>query len=409
MSESGRSDRRPPPDQTVGERIAFYRRRAGLSQAELAGRLGRSTGYLANIEQGSRPLDRLPLLRRLADALGVTIADIHPDAAYPAAPVVDADPTGLLAVLAGHPELHPSSPSTLSLEEATAAAAGLEDLDDEVLVASLVELLPSLDAGAANAKGRARARWEAPRCVAYRVAADALARAEEPTGSWVATERAIDAGSCTDDPLLGVAALLASARSFLVAGRLIQAHAAATTVAEASSGEGPKRWSLAGAAHLVLAEVVAARADRRLADEHLSAASTLADRVGEAEDHYRTGFSSTAVALTAMRVFLALEDAGRAKAAAEDLDATALPDRSRARYLVDYARAELLRAQPRHALALLVEADRLAPELAGTDADMQAAIASLSGFSARVRGGTSDLARLRQKTDDRSRGTPRSP
>jgi len=107
----------------------------------------------------------------------------------------------------------------------------------------------------------------------------------------------------------------------------------------------------------------------------LAAASDLAGQAGE--DHPdEGGFSPTAVALVAMRVFVALEDAGRARAIAEDLDPAGLADTSRAAYLVTYARAELLRAQPRHALALLVEADRLAPDLAATDADMATAIAA---------------------------------
>lgn len=409
MSDPGRSDRRPPPAQTVGERIAFYRRRAGLSQAELAGRLGRSSGYLANIEQGSRPLDRLPLLRRLADALGVTVADIHPDAAYPAGPVIDSDPTGMLALLAGHPHLHRQVAGPLPpLEEAAASVAALEGLDDEALFAALVELLPALDAAAAAAKGRARPRWEALRSAAYQSAAAALARAGEHPGSWVAAERAVCAGARCGDDRLVAAALLAAAKGFLDAGRLIQAHAAATTAAELAGGDSPKRSALAGTAHLVLAEVAAGRADRRSVDEHLVIASDLAGQLGD--DHYNeSGFSPTAVAITAMRVFVALEDAGRARAIAEDLDPTELPDPSRAAYLVTYARAELLRAQPRHALALLVEADRLAPDLAAADADMRAAIAALSGFSSRVRGGTSDLARLRQKAGNPPTDSTRSP
>ncbi|MQA16597.1 MAG: helix-turn-helix domain-containing protein [Pseudonocardiaceae bacterium] len=58
-------------DATVGERIAYYRRRKGMTQEVLAGLLGRSTEWLSQFERGSRDLDRLSTIVAVADALGV--------------------------------------------------------------------------------------------------------------------------------------------------------------------------------------------------------------------------------------------------------------------------------------------------------------------------------------------------
>jgi ribosome-binding protein aMBF1 (putative translation factor) len=47
------------PSAGTGERIAVYRRRRGLSQAALAGLVGRSESWLSQVERGIRSVDRL--------------------------------------------------------------------------------------------------------------------------------------------------------------------------------------------------------------------------------------------------------------------------------------------------------------------------------------------------------------
>jgi ribosome-binding protein aMBF1 (putative translation factor) len=46
-------------DRPIGERIAIYRRRRGISQAVLAGLVGRSESWLSQVERGARSVDRL--------------------------------------------------------------------------------------------------------------------------------------------------------------------------------------------------------------------------------------------------------------------------------------------------------------------------------------------------------------
>jgi hypothetical protein len=43
---------------SVGERIAIYRRRRGLSQLALANMIGRSEAWLSQVERGIRHVDR---------------------------------------------------------------------------------------------------------------------------------------------------------------------------------------------------------------------------------------------------------------------------------------------------------------------------------------------------------------
>ena len=50
------------------------RRKAGLTQAELAAKAGVSRGYIAAMETGHRKAPTVETLKRLAKALGVSVA-----------------------------------------------------------------------------------------------------------------------------------------------------------------------------------------------------------------------------------------------------------------------------------------------------------------------------------------------
>ncbi|TYB40239.1 helix-turn-helix transcriptional regulator [Micromonospora sp. AP08] len=51
---------------SIGERIAAYRRRRGLSQAALAGLIGRSESWLSQVERSARSVGRLSVLLDMA-------------------------------------------------------------------------------------------------------------------------------------------------------------------------------------------------------------------------------------------------------------------------------------------------------------------------------------------------------
>lgn len=65
-SEKGRH----MPRHTIGEIVASYRSRRGLTKAELARRAGVSGPYLTQIEAGTRKASK-PVLMKLAGALGI--------------------------------------------------------------------------------------------------------------------------------------------------------------------------------------------------------------------------------------------------------------------------------------------------------------------------------------------------
>jgi transcriptional regulator with XRE-family HTH domain len=61
---------------SIGERVAWYRTRRGLSQEVLAGLVDRTTDWLSKVENGRANLERLSVIKALAVALDVTVGDL---------------------------------------------------------------------------------------------------------------------------------------------------------------------------------------------------------------------------------------------------------------------------------------------------------------------------------------------
>ena len=66
----------PSDREAAGQRIARARRRRGLSQAVLAGLVGRSESWLSQVERGKRGIDSHSVLVRLAEVLRVDIEEL---------------------------------------------------------------------------------------------------------------------------------------------------------------------------------------------------------------------------------------------------------------------------------------------------------------------------------------------
>ena len=98
-----------PEDQLIGERIAYHRKRLGLSQVEFAGLVGRSESWVSQVERGVRPVDRMSVLQKVADVLSVSVAELRGD---DEAPDLDERPEAFDTIrlaLTGHPAIGSSS------------------------------------------------------------------------------------------------------------------------------------------------------------------------------------------------------------------------------------------------------------------------------------------------------------
>ncbi len=120
-----------PTNGPVGERIAIYRRRRGLSQAVLAGLIGRSVSWLSQVERGTRAVDRMSVLIDLSRVLKVDIAELTGQP-FALAPNGGLEPAGLADIrsvlmrYAQLPEVINPGPST------TASAPDLTHLRSRV-------------------------------------------------------------------------------------------------------------------------------------------------------------------------------------------------------------------------------------------------------------------------------------
>jgi transcriptional regulator with XRE-family HTH domain len=375
----------PAPDATLGERVAAYRTRRGLSQRELAAEVGRSESWVSQVERDVLQVERVPVLQALADALGVAVADLRPDAA--AAPTAEAQRRGsdldaLRLVLTGHP-----APG-LVLGSAAATTADLPELSSRVqrawelahasafdsLNALLVDLLPDLEQAWRRSKRQQRDQLARLLADAYQAAAAAFARLDEADAAWVAADRSITVAELGGDPLGALAGLFRMAHAFITLQRLDQAEHAATTgiqalasVAEQDDAQ-PEALSVYGALHLVLA-VAHGRAGQRAATrESLAAARQIATRLGADRNDYETEFGPTNVELHAIAVAVDLGDAGEALDIAAGVDATRLSPERQSRMWIDIARAHAQRRHVGEAIKALLAAEEQAPEQVHTHA-----------------------------------------
>ncbi len=365
-------------DQLVGERIAYHRKRLGLSQVEFAGLVGRSESWVSQVERGVRPVDRMSVLQRVADVLSVSVAELRGNEE-----VRDADerPEALDAIrlaLTGHPAIA----AVLGTATLTAPAQQMETLRRqhagvwELVHASrygevapiLAALIPGLETAVRTADSE-EVQAEARELLGdtYQAVAALMVKVGETDTAWIAADRAGFCAEAAGSPLAVAASMFRMAHVFLALGQIDQAHHVATSTAAAlqpkvTSDPRPEVLSLYGASHLILAVAAARDNQRSEAHDHLDAARNIAEQLGEDRDDYGTEFGPTNVAIHEISVAVELGDAGRAIELGQQVRPTNLSPERQARYLLDLAQAHAMRRQIGEALHALQEAERIAPE-----------------------------------------------
>jgi transcriptional regulator with XRE-family HTH domain len=364
---------------TLGERVAHYRRRLGLSQVELAGRLERSESWVSQVERGVRSVDRMSVLTWLAQVLDVPVADLlgepvgvdkSDERRSARVPYVDR----LRSVLTGHPALDVVLGTTkappVRITEARNQVANAWTLAHESRYAELSELLSSLLPGLERTTRAAsvdrRREYGALLVSGYLAASAALAKLDEAEGAWVASERAALAAEEVGDPALLLATQYRLGLALLSTRRLDLARQVASGAVKAAEPLLPKATpellSVWGALHLVLALVAARDNELRLAREHLDAAEATATRVGEGRNDFDTEFGPANVSAHRISVAVEMGNAGEAIDLLTTADLSSLSAERRARTAVDVARAFDQLRRPAEALQHLQAAEALAPE-----------------------------------------------
>jgi transcriptional regulator with XRE-family HTH domain len=362
---------------SIGERIAFYRRRRGLTQAILAGLVGRSEDWLSKVERGDRQIRRLDVLEEVAKALRVTLSDLLGQ------PVLVEDeqrqddvPAVRDALMAPQRLSRVLFSTRLSSEvsdpgrTARLVEAGWEDYQGGRLgrvIAALPQLIRESQA-LEEADGLAGPDhgW-AVSARTHHLAATTMSKIGEADLAWIAAERAMQAADQADDPLVLASAARAGTHALLAVGRYDDALelglAASSWLAPRVIGVDPAALSLMGMLHLRMAVAAARRQDRSEATALLRQADEAAERLGEDGNYWQTGFGPTNVALHRVSTALDLGDVAFVVDRGPGLNADHLPVERSVSHRIDVARALSYVAQDDAAVDLLLEAESSAPQL----------------------------------------------
>jgi transcriptional regulator with XRE-family HTH domain len=367
----------PSDAQVIGEQIAYHRKRLGLSQVELAGLIERSDSWVSQVERGVRSVDRLSVLQKVADTLGVSVSELRgnrPDESEAKTERPEAFES-LRLTLTGHPAavaVLGDAPEAVTDEH----LAHLREQHDQVWVlvhggrynelAPLVaDLIPDLER-AARASASANQAREVRELLSdtYQAVAAMLAKIGEADAAWLAADRATFAAESVGNPLTVAASLFRMAHVFLPLRRIaqVQAVASAAITGLNQQPETPEVLSLQGAFRLVLAVAAARDNDRAQAYDYIDQARAIANQIGEDRNDFGTEFGPTNVGLHAVGVAVEVGDAGHALDLAREVDADSLSPERQARYSLDLALAHAMRRQIGEALKYLQLAEELTPE-----------------------------------------------
>ncbi len=363
------------PTPTLGERVAFHRKRRGLSQVELGRLIGRSESWVSQVERNARKVDRMSVLAQVADVLGVPVADLAPDAPTEVA-TSEREPwrDGLRLALTGHPALSAVASAPSPDGSPREDFAGRAEQAWTIVHGSryseagpaLVSLIGSAELALRSVPQDQRPAIAAALSRAYQAAAALLGKVDDTEAAWLASDRALFTADAAGDVALVAAGQFRLALAMLGAGRLDQAqHAAATAVAALRPRLpelGIEATSVVGALCLVRAVGAARAGDRRSAWQAIGDARELAAMVGPGRNDFNTEFGPVNVALHEVSVAVDLGDAGDALDRAGRIDTSGLSAERRARFLVDVASAHAQRRTRGDALAALLEAEQVAPE-----------------------------------------------
>jgi transcriptional regulator with XRE-family HTH domain len=392
---------------SIGERIAFYRRRRGLSQAVLADLVGRTEDWLSKIERGEREIRRLDVLVEVAQALRITLGDLLGD------PVLMEDEQARDDV----PAVRDALMSPRRLSRALFFSSVLPEYVDPAPVSRLTEhawfsyqdgdlghvisVLPGLiktaqRMEAASADDAAYKRFCASVSARiHHLAATTLSKIGESDLAWIAAERAMQAADDADDPLVLASAARSGTHALLAVGRFDDAlelgDAAARWLNPRMAAGDPAALSLYGMLHLRAAVAAARRQDRATAYELIGRAARAAEQLGEDANHWQTGFGPSNVELHRVSVALDLGDVAQVIEVGPRIDAGHLPAERQVTHMIDVARALSLVARDDEALQLLLTAEQQAPGIVRHNAAVREVVRSMYRRAPATGGGRSSL------------------
>lgn len=359
---------------TIGERVAWYRRRRGVPQEVLAGRVGRTTDWLSKVENNRIDLDRLSVIRSLADALDVSVGDLigeptlldwNQDSGTRTVPA-------LRAALMDYRQLTP----LLASPAPTAEPISLEELRREVgvvfeayqaskygFVAGRAPLLLADAVQAAQAYG---SEAQGLLALSYQAATSMLTKLGETDLAWIAAERGLAAAQQAGDPVVLGSLFRLVVHALLSNGRFDSAVQLTETAASVLEPEmthaDDNMLSIYGSLFLAGSMAAARSDDRSRTQTFLREAQEAANRQGDDGNRMWTAFGPTNVAIHRVATAMELGDVQVAVDLGRDVDTSGLPVERQVRHSLETARALSAWNRADEALAIVLDAEQRAPE-----------------------------------------------
>jgi transcriptional regulator with XRE-family HTH domain len=355
---------------TPGEKVAFYRRRRGMSQTVLAGLVGKTTSWIEKIEAGRANLQMLPNIAHLAEVLDISPFELLPDDIVQ----VDAATRGrsvpalrrqLLSYRFVNPRYLDNDAAPLTLPDLTRAVASTWDAYQAsrfgFVIAELHRLLPLALATTRDGKVRGAVVQMA---YLYQVASCVLVKVGEADLAFICADRGEQLVQDAGDIPARVSVQRTIAHALLSNAQYDDAMAVIdqTLTLAPTNMTSPQLLSAIGTTHLVGAMVSARSRERRAAEDHLSRAHRAAARLGADGNHLWTAFGPTNVAIHEVAVAAELGDYQRAAVLGQQIDVSPMPMERQVRHRLEVARALHFQRKQPDALALVLDAETRAPE-----------------------------------------------
>lgn len=362
---------------TIGERVAWYRRRRGISQEVLAGLVGRTVDWLSKAENNRLELDRLSVIKSLADALDVTLGDLL---AEPTLMEWTSDSgrrtvPALRSALMNYRQLTPmlgvpTEGEPTPLDELCASVAEVWDAYQDSRYGFATRRLPLLLADALIAaqvyEGRQRERAYELTAMTYQGAAMVLTKVGETDLAWIAADRGLAAAQDSGNAIVTGSLFRSVAHCLLSNGRFdaaVQLVGDATDYLRAGLRDAsPDFLSIYGTLFLTGAMAAARAEDRSTTQAFLAEADQVAQRLGRDANHVWTAFGPTNVSIHRVATAAELGDMQVAVSLGPQIDTSTLPTERRTRHNLEVARALSAHNRVDDALSMVLEAEQWAPE-----------------------------------------------
>lgn len=355
--------------ESLGERVAHYRRQSGKSLRQVAGLAGISAGQLSKIENGTRSLNHRAHVSALAAALGITETELVGMPQPPGNPeqsrAHSCVPAVRLAYLA----------NTLGEQSGrpTRSAAQLDADMRDMLVAreacrygKVGDMLPGLVNDAHNlyaAEGNSEEGRTALRSLVHVGLGSSLwfKNLGFSELSWIAADRSRQAADALEDEEYKGVAQFALGQALIGLGGHVQAGEGAAAEAEALPTQTPEQLSVYGQMLLTKAhaDIVTGEGD---GVSLLTEAGEIAERVGYPNAHF-LNFSPTGVDLWRLAFAIEKLEPGQAVKVARGVVLETITAQTRlAHYWSDLGRAFAMMGKDADAVHAFVTAEALAPD-----------------------------------------------